>query len=440
MIRFSCKCGHPFELPDDAAGGDVQCPDCGLLVGVPFMSDKARLAEDGTYALDPPPIPLEEDRLSSLAYVYAKAKIDAEGNEIDLRNDPNDPIDASEFRRAEEAVHANKPRYDPETGELITAIPVAGEGEEKRIDPATVPFAKPVITYAARDTLRTKSAGHVLMDLFQPINCVVMFFVFGIHVVIAFFIIMVAVGFWLVAFLGFMVVLALLAHYGNVIDEIGTEGRDELPRPLRDLRFIEDIWTPLLGVGGGLLLCYAPAAIALVKIKSDAAALAAGLPLALAGTFALPAVVLTLITSGTFSNLRPDRVLGVIRACGGRYFVVALLFIVSIVPYLWAMIGIEIDGLRLANNPPDIPNWVSHPLLITPLLVVAMFLMHLFCWHVGLLYRAHHEDFPWVGRFHVRDIEAPVLRKRPRYLQPLGRSPVQPLPPIGVENPSDRME
>ena len=35
-------------------------------------------------------------------------------------------------------------------------------------------------------------------------------------------------------------------------------------------------------------------------------------------------------------------------------------------------------------------------------LILAVYLMHLFCWRVGLLYRAHHEDFPWAFQYHVR--------------------------------------
>ncbi|MDB5299176.1 MAG: hypothetical protein JWO87_839 [Phycisphaerales bacterium] len=437
MIRFSCKCGHPFELADDAAGSDVQCTNCGLLVGVPFMSDKGRLAEDGTYDLDAPPVPLDEDRVSTFAYVYAKAKVDADGNEIDLRNDPNEPIDASEFQLAEEAVHANKPRYDPETGERITAIPLVGEEhEQKRVDPATVPFAKPVITYATAGSLRPRSAGHVLLDLCQPLNGVVMFFVFFIHLAIGFFTFFAALGIFIIAPAILAAIVTVLSHYGNTIDDIATEGLDELPRPLRDLRLYEDIWMPLVGVCGALLFSYAPAWIALSSIQSDVAAFAIGLPLALAGTFALPALLLTLLTSGSYSNLRPDRVLGVIRTCGSRYFVVSFLFVLAIIPYLWAMGGITVGAIRRAEGRIDLPLWVTNPILITALFVTGIFLMHLFCWHVGLLHRLNHGSFPWVGRYHVRKTHDPVPRKRPRYVQPSPTGPVRPLPPISADDSS----
>ncbi|MDB5333778.1 MAG: hypothetical protein JWP03_4929 [Phycisphaerales bacterium] len=426
MIRFSCHCGHGFELADDTAGSDVQCPACGRLNDVPFMGDLSRLSGDGTYALDDQPPPTEPDRLTGLAYVFAKSKLDAEGNEIDLRNDPNEPIDASAFYRAEEAVHTNRPRYDPETGELITPIPVADDGREPRVDPATVPFAKPVITYAAAGALRPRSAGHVLLDLCQPLNGVVMFFIFFIHLTIGFFTFFAAMGIFIIAPGILAGIITVIAHYGNVIDDVGTEELDELPRPLRDLRFYEDIWMPLVGVSAAMLISYAPAWFALTDIRSDVAALAVGLPLALAGTFALPALLLTLLTSGSYSNLRPDRVLGVIRACGSRYFGVALLFLLAVIPYVWAMGGITIGAVRRAEGTVNLPMWVTNPGMITAFFVIGIFLMHLFCWHVGLLYRVNHREFPWVGRYHVRGPREEPVRKRPRYVSHLPSGPTKP--------------
>ena len=31
MINFPCTCNHRFSLPDDQAGGLIQCPQCGRL-------------------------------------------------------------------------------------------------------------------------------------------------------------------------------------------------------------------------------------------------------------------------------------------------------------------------------------------------------------------------------------------------------------------------
>lgn len=57
MIRFSCRCNHPFQLDKSEAGGLAQCPKCGRLNDVPTLSDLPNLAEDGTYQLDAAKLP-----------------------------------------------------------------------------------------------------------------------------------------------------------------------------------------------------------------------------------------------------------------------------------------------------------------------------------------------------------------------------------------------
>ena len=49
MITFPCKCGYSFEVPQDMAGGLIQCPTCGLLADVPLLSDLPTLNQDGTF-------------------------------------------------------------------------------------------------------------------------------------------------------------------------------------------------------------------------------------------------------------------------------------------------------------------------------------------------------------------------------------------------------
>jgi hypothetical protein len=36
-----------------------------------------------------------------------------------------------------------------------------------------------------------------------------------------------------------------------------------------------------------------------------------------------------------------------------------------------------------------------------PLLVGGIYLMHAFCWYLGLAYRKYHEKFPWVFQRHI---------------------------------------
>ena len=48
MISFACRCKHRFSLPDDQAGGIIQCPDCGRLNDVPTLDD----LDEPLHALD----------------------------------------------------------------------------------------------------------------------------------------------------------------------------------------------------------------------------------------------------------------------------------------------------------------------------------------------------------------------------------------------------
>src|SRR5947199_948029 len=57
------------------------------------------------------------------------------------------------------------------------------------------------------------------------------------------------------------------------------------------------------------------------------------------GTFFFPAIFLTLATSGTSINLRPDRVWGVIRQCGPSYLAVVVLFALTLITYGWGIFG-----------------------------------------------------------------------------------------------------
>ena len=150
MIRFACLCKHHFEVDDDMAGGMIQCPACGRLNDVPTLSDLPHLAEDGTYNVD---VELPKDnpfRLAELAIVYSKGTSDAEGDEIDLRNAPEDfrtvggdQDDDGYALKDDEGLSARlaAPRYDPETGELIRPIDLKPDPSAEPVDPRSVPLA-----------------------------------------------------------------------------------------------------------------------------------------------------------------------------------------------------------------------------------------------------------------------------------------------------------
>jgi hypothetical protein len=79
-------------------------------------------------------------------------------------------------------------------------------------------------------------------------------------------------------------------------------------------------------------------------------------------------------------------------------------------------------------------------LVVVPALILGIFLMHWFCWYLGLMYRAHQEQFPWVLQRHVRENKGPhrthadrLGRKRPPsggHLPPTAfQAPPPPPPP-----------
>src|SRR5580658_5105244 len=124
MIRFTCRCGHLFEESDDDAGAGVQCPMCLLLNDVPLPGELAAMGGDGTYTVGQRLTVPNPDALPDLIEAFGKNKVDADGNPIDLRNEDGDMLDVGAFETVEQMQHRQRPRYDPETGELLTPIPL----------------------------------------------------------------------------------------------------------------------------------------------------------------------------------------------------------------------------------------------------------------------------------------------------------------------------
>jgi hypothetical protein len=61
-----------------------------------------------------------------------------------------------------------------------------------------------------------------------------------------------------------------------------------------------------------------------------------------------------------------------------------------------------------------------------PLQFMTIILLHFASWHLGLIYRRHHDQFPWVLQKHVsarREAEAKkaaeirAMRRKPRYVE-----------------------
>jgi hypothetical protein len=406
-----------FQLDLDQAGTEVQCPRCSRLNDVPRRSELGQIGADGVYRLDEPAPVAQTNVAADLAYVYQKGARDAEGNEIDLRLAPHEFEvigHGKEIPLTPDGVEPKHgPRYDPETGELITPLEVRQFADES-LDPSEIPMAKPVLNYAAPAQGMPRSALGRFVSLLSPVNIIVMAGVFVLHVLL-----------WpllLVVFAGIMIVIvsvpflagAILAHYGNVIEDIGPRELDELPRPMRDLGWHEDLWSPFVNVLGSLLLCYGPTVL-LAVIARGAESVGWGalaIILGAIGTFLFPAVVLTLQCGSTALNLRPDRLFTVIAVCGRDYKWAVFAWIVAGVLYLWSWGGSTLAAAT-AMQGNNFPIWLASPIVTLPVLIIAIFAMHYFAVSVGMLYRVHNVQFPWILQRHV----------------PIHRNPAPGLPP-----------
>jgi len=297
---------------------------------------------------------------------------------------------------------------------LITEFGVANFAENPA-SPAEIPMAKPALNYASNATLVRPSFLRLFVNLFMPLNIAVMFAVLCLHVLLLPVFLAASVGILFPILAVIFLAGALLAHYGNVIEEIGPYERDELPRPMRDVSWHEDLWSPFCNVIGSLLICYGPAFFTPGVLHRfgvhEPAGLILALILAILGTFLFPAVVLTMQCSGTILNLRPDRILQVIAICGTDYFITLLVLILAVLIYSWGGVGTALATIEFLHTS-GLPPWLISWTVTVPVLCVGIFLTHFFCVCVGLLYRFHYSQFPWILQRHERtkrDSEAPGL-------------------------------
>lgn len=429
MIEFPCMCGQIFRLPDDEAGGLIQCPQCNRLNDVPTLTELQQIAKDGTYKIGAAHERDSKAAAADMGYVYQKGVYDRDGNEIDLRMTPaeaaeigiGDPIPLT----PDNPPRIGAPRYDPETGELITPLEIKTDGYNAPaapVDPSTIPMAKAVVNYAAGEAVGKGGYVQIFVHLLAPMNLAVMIGVFAMHVLLWPMLMVVLAGImFLVVGIPF-VAGGILAHYGNVIEDAGPFERDELPRPLRDLGWYEDLWSPFCNVFASLLLCYGPAIILPDVLHSlpamQPAEWLSGVTCGALGTFLFPAVLLTLQTSGSILNLRPDRLLAVIAACGRDYFLTLVIWVIAGGLYALGWGGTTLWIANLIHNLP-LPTWLTSFAVVTPALAAGIFMMHYFCMIEGMLYRVHYHAFPWILQRHIPrskptdTVGLPPSRRRP---------------------------
>ncbi|HSZ54322.1 MAG TPA: hypothetical protein VK797_01580 [Tepidisphaeraceae bacterium] len=422
MIEFPCKCGFRFKLDDEQAGGTIQCHRCGLLSDIPLHQDLAAINEDGTYKMDESPTLQNPQAAADLIYVFTRGASDVDGYEKDLRltTEEFDAVGTGQpLPLHPQANEALGPKYDPETGELITEFQIANDGPSA-IDPATVPMATATLNYASGRAAYRPSFSKALAHLFSPPNLTVMFVIFCIHALIWPIQFILNEGFFLIVAVEPLMIALILSHYGNVVEDIGPNDKDDLPRPLRDLGFYEDLWLPFCNVFAAMIFCYwplIPLAAYLMQGSEHRSLLSSLIVLFVAlGTFAFPAALLTLAGSGTILNLRPDRVLRTIVRTGAVYLLVMIVWMVTALTYLWGFVGSALAIGRLMNRAPPQNVLFSWPLVVGALLA-GIFFMHYLCICLGLIYRAHSHDFPWVLQRHVRTkqtLPPPMPPRRPR--------------------------
>lgn len=431
MIRFTCLCQHKIEADEDLAGGLLQCPRCGRLNDVPTLSDLPHLGDDGTYNVDVTRPKDDPVRLAELSIVYSKGVRDQDGDEIDLRmsaaelgapgSDLQDDVTGDDGvipLKGELRPPSRRPapRYDPETGELIRPVELKADPDAPPLSPTAIPVARAAVGYASGATVGRDRTGRILVDLLMPVNVTVMAFIFVAHVLLQITGMVTVNGLWMIAFLPLMLVGFIVSHYGNIVDETGPQDRDEVPRPLRGCALMDDIWTPFVNVFLALSICFLPAVFFALR-------LGAGLPPAvrwtvtgaifMVGVVFLPAVLLTTVAGGTVVNLRPDRLVGVMRVAGAKYGLAVLGSVIATFTYGFGFIAADLAFIRaLTGARSPMPVWMH--LVGYPMLAVGIYFAHAFCWQLGLLYREFHAEFPWAYQRHVRDPD------RVRHIPPAG--------------------
>ena len=401
----------------------MQCPQCFLLADVPSMNDIGSLREDGTFAFESPTHVIDTMTVADRTRIFTNKTVDEFGNEKDLRSSVN------ELRLVgdDEPVRV-APRYDPETGELIRAIPLKDEKPAAVIplDENGEPFSaapRPAVaippppvtpppggvrrlTYAADDDTRGLTAMTLMVKLFQPANMAVLIFLYfatligrAVLAVVSTYTERFLETVWPFLILQLPMWL-IVSHLGIVVETTGPDELDELPRPLGNFEIWDDILSPLWRTCLAGLICFLPTVL-IVKVFrfNEPAAWFLAIGAYVIGCAAFPGVLLTAIAGTTVLNLRPDRVLGVIVQSGPSYLISAGLALASITLGTYYLAGELLFPQQLDRLP---IGYLENPFFVMGLSAVFVIVMHWFGWHLGLIYRRHHHEYPWLAQRHVK--------------------------------------
>jgi hypothetical protein len=426
MINFPCTCGHRFSFPDEEAGGMAQCPACKRLVDVPIPGDLVNFEEDGTLKMEIPFRDDEEDRIAELTRAYLPRRQDEHGEDYDLRV-TMEQIEAAGSEEIplelKDEVKPGAPKYDPETGELIRPMALK-EDEYKKVIPLP---PQQTLHYQQADPMGADMPlWKAPLALLRHGSLAVMLILFGFHLLSNAMWSLMGIGLLLAVIVDFFIWAMMPAHYANVVEELGPLEKDEIPTPLRGMAFMEDVIWPFLNFIAAIAICYGPAVWA---YEPNPGGRMAGLAVAGLGTIMFPAVFLTLCTSGSVLNLRPDRVFSVVAKSGGRYLFATILWTVAVPGYLTGIFLTSWFATTWLTGRSMGGPWYL-PMLGYTLVLGGIFLMHYFCVALGLIYRKHHNDFPWVLQRHEasKKWQEYVARRKPRYVQKRAGGAVAPSP------------
>ncbi|HTW93262.1 MAG TPA: hypothetical protein VMD30_00615, partial [Tepidisphaeraceae bacterium] len=351
MIKFPCICGKNFALEDDQAGSEFQCPQCGRLVTAPTLGDIQSLGPDGTYKVNPPPAVDDPARAAELHYYFQRDPTDSSGEEIDRRNTLAQWMQVGDEPRGSDEQHIPRPRYDPETGQLVEPLDLMPEEPiaAKPVGPppsgrATLSYARPVA-----DRPREMSPARILLELLMPQNIVVILIIMFFHTLLIGALVAAAMGVLLAIPVAAGLFCAVVGHYALVLEETSLEEKDDLPRPLRWFNFYDDIWRPFFVTGLAVLYAWWPALLA-TYIFPDNRHAVVWVALFLLGAAIFPAALVTTATANLIGNLRPDRIFQVIGISGFDYWAVAGAMLTGIVLYGVGIAGCGIATFRLFSG------------------------------------------------------------------------------------------
>lgn len=407
MIKFACRCSHAFSVPDDQAGESLQCPSCGLLVDVPTIDDLPGLREDSTYHFN-------DESPSSTG---AKPSVLRTTPNFANRGDTNDrrlslkeflkigtsDDDLLEIKGEVKPGVPKHPKYDPVTGELILPIDVRRE-----------PTPPPMLAQPVSLAYEHRKPGVNQPGIFSPFAWMFRLPNLLVCGVVTAMFLGAALSLGIILLILFVIPLVpmIVSHFANVVDETGPTGVDEMPAPLRTANIWDDFIRPLSQVFLAYAIANAP--IVLVNLYVTKLPWAVDLGLTIFLNIMIPALLITTITSGAFNNLLPSRVFSVITASGWHYWVVVVMgylamAAMAVASFVALVAATHVNHVifkgPLSGRPPSfgvIPPLAE--ILAAPFIVfAAMYLLHVYAWQLGLLYRLHHERFNWVWQKHVSD-------------------------------------